>query len=155
MTDDNAELALFGQLVGEWTLAYRSRPRGGAWTDSQRTWTFSWALDGRAVKSIVRDAQGTPIGETVQVWDAKSRVWRITSAGVNGDATLLTGEAYGENGIRQEGMERTAQHPEGRGIRWNFSEITADSFEWDGWVADAEDGPNWEQQEHLVATRVR
>lgn len=153
--DFTAELGLFGQLVGEWKVAHRSRTRGGEWTDVQRTWTFSWALDGRAVESILLDAAGTEIGATLQVWDAKSGVWRITSAGVNGEATLLVGSAYGDTGIRQEGIERTAQHPDGRGIRWNFSEIGADSFEWDGWVADAEDGPNWEQQEHLVATRVR
>ncbi|MEO5921416.1 MAG: hypothetical protein ABIQ01_09780 [Pseudolysinimonas sp.] len=153
--DYAAELALFGQLVGEWKVAHRSRTRGGAWTDSQRTWIFSWALNGRAVESVLLDDAGTEVGATMQVWDAKSGIWRITSSGVTGEATLLTGTAYGEGGIRQEGIERTVQHPDGRAIRWNFSAITPGTFEWDGWVADAEDGPNWEQQEHLVATRVR
>jgi hypothetical protein len=153
--DHAAELALFGQLVGNWRVAHRSRPRAGAWTDSERTWTFSWALNGRAVESLLLDAQGAEVGATMQVWDAKTGVWRITSTGVNGDAMLLVGEAYGDAGIRQEGVERTAAHPDGRAIRWNFSEIGPDSFEWDGWVADAIDGPNWEQEQHLVATRVR
>ena len=104
---------------------------------------------------MLLDAEGTEVGATMQVWDTKSGVWRITSSGVNGEATLLTGSAYGDTGIRQEGVERTAANPDGRAIRWNFGEITADSFEWDGWVADAADGPNWEQEQHLVATRVR
>ena len=153
--DHAADLALFGQLVGEWKVAHRGRTRGGKWTDSERTWVFSWALSGRAVESVIRDAAGTEVGATLQVWDAKAGVWRITSAGVDGAAMLLIGEAYGDAGIRQEGVERTAKHPDGRGIRWNFSDITADSFEWDGWVADDADGPNWEQEQHLVATRVR
>jgi hypothetical protein len=68
---------------------------------------------------------------------------------------MLIGTAYGETAIRQEGVERTAQHPDGRAIRWNFSEIGPDGFEWDAWVADDEDGPNWEQEQHLLATRAR
>ena len=153
--DYTAELALFGQLVGEWKVAYRSRPRAGAWTESERTWIFSWALDGRAVESVLLDAQADEIGATMQVWDTKTGVWRVTSSGVNGEASLLTGTAYGDTGIRLEGVERTAADPEGRASRWTFSEIGPDSFEWDGWVADDIDGPNWEQEQHLLATRVR
>ena len=55
--DYTAELALFGQLVGEWKVAHQARTRGGPWTDSQRTWIFSWALDGRAV-----DLGGSHVG---------------------------------------------------------------------------------------------
>jgi hypothetical protein len=153
--DYTAELALFGQLVGEWRVAHSARHRGGPWTESQRTWIFSWALDGRAVESVLLDADGTEIGATMQVWDAKAGVWRITSAGVDGQVAMLTGAAYGDSGIRQEGVERTAAEPDGRAIRWNFSEIGPDGFQWDGWVADDEDGPNWEQEQHLVATRAR
>ena len=153
--DYAAELALFGQLVGRWRIAYRSRPRAGAWTDSERTWIFSWALEGRAVESVLLDAEDTEIGATMQVWDAKTGVWRVTSTGVNGEASLLTGAAYGDTGIRLEGVEHTAAHADGRAIRWTFSEIGPDSFEWDGWVADDIDGPNWEQEQHLVAARVR
>jgi hypothetical protein len=153
--DDAAGLALFGQFVGEWRIAHRGRTRGTPWVEAERTWIFSWALGGRAVASVLLDAAGTPVGQTVQVREAASDLWRITSTGIDGSALLLVGTAWGDDGIRQEGIQRTAADPEGLGVRWNFSKITADSFEWDGWVAEPEDGPNWEQQQHLVATRVR
>jgi hypothetical protein len=147
--DHAAELALFGQFVGTWSVVRRSRHRGGPWTESTRTWVFAWVLGGRAVADMQVGADGTVLSLAVRTFDAAAGIWRITWAGVDGGAALLTGHAYGAAGIRTEGPMSG-----GDPVRANFSEITADSFAWDEWVADDVDGPNWELEIHADATRA-
>ncbi|CAN5222784.1 hypothetical protein BH11ACT3_BH11ACT3_04600 [soil metagenome] len=148
--DRAAELALFGQFVGEWRAVRRSRHRGGPWTETTRTWVFGWTLGGAAVVDVQFDDEGATLSSGVRTFDAAAKLWRITWASASGSAALLTGQAYGEAGIRTEG-----QISGGNPIRANFSEITADSFAWDEWVAADDDGPNWELEIHVDATRSR
>ena len=51
-------------------------------------------------------------------------------------------------------MEATVtSQTDGRPIRWNFSNITEESFEWDGWVSDDE-GRTWWLEQHIDAKRT-
>src|SRR4051812_7558617 len=71
-------------------------------------------------------------GSTVRVYDTALGAWRVSWFGAEkGDFCTLVATPYRRDGIRQDGTQT-----DGRPIRWNFSNITDESFEWDGWVSD-------------------
>ena len=145
----------FGQLVGEWAVANRFRAEAGDdWVESERRWLFSYVLDGRGVQDVIigSDREGasddTVFGTTLRVYDRTIGAWRVNYFSPHsGEYCALVASGY-RDGVRQDGTQT-----DGRPIRWNFSAITPDSFEWDGWVSDDE-GATWWQQQHMVATRL-
>jgi hypothetical protein len=88
-------------------------------------------------------------GSTMRVYDPTLGAWRVSWFGAEaGDFCTLVATPHRRDGIRQDGTQT-----DGRPIRWNFSNITEESFEWDGWVSDDE-GRTWWLEQHIDATRV-
>ena len=145
----------FGRLIGTWAVSSRLLDEStGEWRESQLTWRFAFILDGRGVQDVITgpsaadpevlEAKGT----TIRVYDPSLGVWRVNWYGVaGGDYCTLVATGH-STGIRQDGTQT-----DGRPIRWNFSDITNDSFAWDGWVSNDEGGTWWLEQ-HMDATRV-
>lgn len=151
-------MRLFGQLVGTWSVTNRFLDESsGEWSESTLEWTFAYVLDGRAVQDVLvrpatDDAAGASspqaLGTTVRVYDPALGVWRVSWFGTaGGDFCTLVGIGH-RDGIRQDGTQT-----DGRPIRWNFSSITDDSFDWDGWVSD-DDGASWWLEQHMDAVRT-
>ncbi|WP_353807588.1 hypothetical protein [Agromyces sp. SYSU T00194] len=151
------ELALFGRFVGTWAVRNRYRPGPEAdWVESERTWIFSWIAGGRAVQDVIvgsdRGAEPVTAGTTVRAYDPALGAWRVQWFGtLHGNHCALVARAHGDDGIRQDGVEFVdgAEVP----IRWNFSAIGDDAFEWDGW-SSADGGATWWLEQHMRATRV-
>jgi hypothetical protein len=151
------ELDLFGRFVGEWRI--RNRWRAGpdaAWNHSESVWLFQWIVGGLGIQDVIvgRDAAGAPAsaGTTVRAYDPTIGAWRVTWFGLrHGNHCTLLARPHGADGIRQDGVESASggDIP----IRWNFSDITADSFAWDGW-SSADGGATWWLEQHMDVERV-
>ncbi|MFM0365287.1 hypothetical protein [Paraburkholderia sediminicola] len=151
---------LYGWLIGSWdmdVLHYRvdlgnARRRGEI--------HFGWVLQGRAVQDVwimpprsERDAAlaaaDTMYGTTLRVWDPALRAWRVTYMNpLTGQRDELIGRRVGDD------LVQIGTHADGTPIRWNFTDITRDSFRWTG-VALAQDGVTWTLEAEFHARRRR
>ena len=155
-TADHPRMQLFGRLVGRWSAEVRFLDEAsGAWSESEQEWIFAYTLGGRAVQDVlVTPDPAHPDrlegrGSTIRVYDTALGAWRVSWFGAAaGDFCTLVATPHRRDGIRQDGTQT-----DGRPIRWNFSGITDDSFEWDGWVSDDE-GRTWWLEQHIDATRT-
>lgn len=150
---------LYGWLVGSWeldVLYYREDVSAQHWKGEAH---FGWVLEGRAVQDVwimPRASQRTAnldkasnmYGTTLRVWDAVLQAWRVTYINpVTGQRDELVGRWSG-NDIVQVGT-----HADGTPIRWNFTEITPDSFHWTG-EALQPDGKTWKMEGEFRAHRI-
>ncbi|MBP0595135.1 hypothetical protein J8I87_36865 [Paraburkholderia sp. LEh10] len=158
--DIDAADDLYGWLVGSWdmdVLHYRTDVRGRHLTGEIHV---GWALEGRAVQDVWimprredRAARREPgldmYGTTLRVWDASIGAWRVTYINpANGQRDELIGRRAGRD------IVQIGTHANGTPIRWNFTEITDDSFHWTG-VALAADGVTWTLEGEFAARRRR
>lgn len=151
---------VYGWLIGSWELDVRhylvdvsaQRIRGEA--------HFGRVLEGRAVQDVWitpprnqrvgnTGAVGNMYGTTLRIWDATLCAWRITYLNpVNGQRDELIGRRVGRD------IVQIGTHANGTPIRWNFTEITNDSFRWTG-VALEPDGMTWRLEAEFLARRMR
>ena len=158
--DIDAADDLYGWLVGSWdmdVLHYRADVRKQHLTGEIH---FGWALEGRAVQDVWimprRPDRAAPrangldmYGTTLRVWDPSIEAWRVTYINpVNGQRDELIGRKIGRD------IVQIGTHANGTPIRWNFTEITDDSFRWTG-VALAADGLTWTLEGEFFARRRR
>ncbi|USU17521.1 hypothetical protein [Paraburkholderia fungorum] len=151
---------LYGWLIGSWDMDVlhcrvdlRQAPRRGEIH-------FGWVLEGRAVQDVwIMRPRGEPhaalspadsmYGTTLRVWDPALRAWRVTYLNpLTGQRDELTGRRVGDD------LVQIGTHADGTPIRWNFTEITRDSFRWTG-VALAQDGVTWTLEGEFHARRRR
>jgi hypothetical protein len=168
--DIDAADDLYGWLIGSWDMDVvhyrvdlRDAPRRGEIH-------FGWVLEGRALQDVwimpPRSARGeagkrgdgraagnatesalTMYGTTLRIWDPTRRVWRVTYVNPStGQRDELTGRRIGND------LVQIGTHADGTPIRWNFTDITRDSFRWTG-VALAPDGVTWTLEAEFHARR--
>ena len=142
----------FGQLVGSWQVRGRRLEEStGEWTGRDFIWIVSWVMGGRAIEDLeVVDGDDGPltIAIAVRVYDPAAGLVRVSYVSpANNQYANLVAQGW-RDGIRQDGSQNDE-----RPIRWNFSEITDDSYVFDGWVSDDE-GSTWKLVEHLEGTRL-
>ncbi|WAL65693.1 hypothetical protein ORV05_33295 [Amycolatopsis cynarae] len=143
------ELMLFGQFVGSWSVRNRFLD-GGVWREENREWRFGWVLGGRAVQDVLVNDGGpddarVTAGTTVRVYDPAASAWRVQWFGLaRAQYVTLFGRAAGDE-IHQEGTRS-----DGATVRWNFTDITPESFRWQGFVAD---GDGWRLEQEMRARR--
>jgi hypothetical protein len=152
--DIAAEDDVYGWLIGSWEMDvvhYRTdlgdAPRRGEIH-------FGWVLEGRAVQDVwIMPPTGTPgddemYGTTLRVWDPALQAWRVTYINPR------TGQRDELVGRRVDGqLVQIGTHADGTPIRWNFTDITRDSFRWTG-VALAQDGVTWALEAEFHARRT-
>ena len=146
---------LYARLLGVWDVVNRYLvEETGRWVDGTVVWTFGRVLGGRAVQDVMWFTQPGPdrypvrvSGSTVRLFDPADGSWHVVWFSPAGRVTALVGRP-GENGdIVQEGVR-----PDGRAIRWVFTELTADSFRWLGHVSD-DGGGSWRLEQEMLARR--
>lgn len=148
----------FDWLVGGWDAVVRDIAEDGTVQVSRGEWWFSWVLEGRAMQDVwisppraersVADAPAPGrYGTTIRRFDHTAGTWRISwinpangaenelSGGREGDAIVLLGVA------------------QGRPIRWQFVDIRADRFRWQGYRLEA-DGVTWRLQAEFDLRRM-
>ncbi|MGH2871311.1 MAG: hypothetical protein ACRDL5_02500 [Solirubrobacteraceae bacterium] len=146
------KLMLYGRFVGSWRIesvnydehGQRRRERTGEWH-------FAWILGGRGVQDVLYAAGSPPedFGTTLRCYDHLKDVWHVSwMQPADGEFVHLIGrETNGQ--IVQIG---TGPDPS-RQERWTFSEITANSFVWQGEVS-RDGGQTWRLMQEMQATRT-
>jgi hypothetical protein len=150
---------IYGWLIGSWSLDVFDHQEDG--TVRRRTGEvhFAWVLEGRAVQDVwimPRRSERTPgmnrlgnrYGTTLRVWDPSIQAWRVTWINpVSGIRNEMIGRRSGKD------IVQVGTHPDGRPIRWMFTDINPDSFRWTGEVLEA-DGKTWKLEAEFHARRI-
>jgi hypothetical protein len=140
------ELMLFGRFVGAWDVDGAEIARDGERTSWRGEWHFTWALGGRAVADVLI-VPGLEFGTTIRFYDPDAGNWQITwITPVQRAVRRLVARPDGDD-ILLEGEE-----PDGRRLRWTFSEIAGDSFLWQG-RSSYDGGETWDLEEEMRLSR--
>lgn len=143
---------LYGCFAGDWDFEWHDHLEDAEPRHVKGEWIFRWVLEGLAVQDVficpsrsTRDVTPEPDGAyatTIRMYNPDKKAWDILYTEW-GCATSL--EARREN-------DRIVQVATGNdGLRWVFSDITADSFRWQRMVTS--DGVNWKTEAYALATR--
>jgi catechol 2,3-dioxygenase-like lactoylglutathione lyase family enzyme len=145
---DRAEkMALYGWLIGDWTMSATVYADDGSAHAAQGTIHFGWVLEGRAIQDVW-SLPGFFHGTTLRIYDPGLDAWHILwNDPLKQYFTRQIGRAKG-NDIVQEGRNDT-----GEPTRWSFTDITADTFRWIG-ERSLDDGATWQRQALFLARRV-
>lgn len=150
----------YGWLIGSWELDVRYYWVDVAARGIKAEAHFEWVLEGRAVQDVwimprhwertgELDKTLNTYGTTLRVWDAAIQAWRITWINpVTGQRADLIGRWSGKDVVQ------VGARPDGTPIRWNFTEITPDSFRWTGESLEP-DGKTWKLGGEYLARRIR
>jgi hypothetical protein len=151
--DRAGKMDLYRRFIGSWELDVMQTAEDG----SQR---WRWALEGRAIQDVWivpprgelrrgdAAANVNSCGTTLRVYDPGIDAWQIQwTDPVTQNFLQMTGRAQGDD------IVQLGTRPDGRMVRWRFSEITTDSFRWTGEIS-ADDGANWRLHVDFSAKRV-
>jgi hypothetical protein len=143
-----AELDIFGRFVGSWDVRNRYFDEAaGEWRENTRTWLFGRILDGLGIQDTLRDETG--VGTTTRFFDLSAGRWRVAwNKPVLGQFCVLTAHPH-DGGIRQDGTDSA-----GRPLRWNFTDVTDDAFDWSGYISD-DGGRTWRLEQEMKVSRRR
>jgi hypothetical protein len=141
------KMALYGWLIGDWTMDATVYADDGSVHPAQGAIHFGWVLEGRAIQDVWI-LPGFFHGTTLRIYDPGLDAWHILwSDPVKQYFSRQIGRARG-NDIVQEG-----QNDAGEPTRWSFTDITADQFCWVG-ERSRDGGATWHTQAVFLARRV-
>ena len=154
---------IYGWLVGGWEATVYDYAADGTARESSGEWHFGWVLEGRAIQDVwiapprsqrnkTLSKQYNRYGTSVRVYDREIGAWRVTWFNpVTGARNDLVGRRQGAD-IIQEGQDGIG--PDGRKIRWLFTDITPTSFRWRGESLEP-DGKTWRLEAEFQAQRMK
>ena len=142
---------VYGWLVGSWELQalhYKAVDVSAERIGGEAH--FGWVLEGRAIQDVWimprccgrhADLEKTNnmYGTTLRVWDSTIQAWRIH---------WIIGRRVGKD------IVQVGARADGTPTRWQFTEITADSFHWIGEALEP-DGKTWKLEGEFRAGRIR
>jgi hypothetical protein len=134
--------ATYGRFIGSWSGTYRDVSDDGTVRTGDMEVHFAWTLRGRAVQDlwIARSPEDAndrrTYGTTIRVYDPEIEAWRVTwiNPPYNGHQELI-GRRVGDDVVQ------TGYFGDRPG-KWIFTEVTASSFTWRGYLLEA-DGVTW------------
>jgi hypothetical protein len=144
------KLMLFGQFVGSWDLENTSHGADGTVSTVQGEWHFAWVLGGRAIQDVIFAVGAPPEerGTSIRAFDERIDAWWVTwMAPAGGEFVQLKASPI-DGGIEVIG----AGMDTGQLERWSFSEITPDSFVWQG-RSSSDGGATWQLDQEMHARR--
>lgn len=146
------QAATYGRFIGSWSGTYRDTSGGGEPRTGPMEVHFAWVLRGRAVQDLwIARTQGADddrrtYGSTIRVYDADLGAWRVTWIDpAHNRHQELIGRRIGDD-IIQTGYAGD------RPLKWIFTDVTADSFTWKGYVLE-DDGVTWHLQTEFKLRR--
>lgn len=148
-------LHTFGQFVGIWDMDVALFDPVGKITYHQPcVWMFSWILDGRAIQDVLigpprpgASGKERAMGTTVRYFNEALHRWEITYMSATSRTYIqLAGGERGDS-IILEGKD-----VDGSPLRWTFTEVTADSFHWRGYIS-SDAGKTWRMEQEMFAHR--
>lgn len=146
------KLMLYGRFVGSWDVdgVYFDEEDGTRTREQRAEWHFSWVLGGRGVQDVLYAVGAPPerFGTTLRCYDHAADLWHVTwMAPASTQFVHLVGRELDGR------IEQIGQSPDSTRIeRWTFSEITDESFLWQGEVS-RDEGKTWRVIQEMRATR--
>ena len=136
---DAGQLELFGQFIGSWDIAWTGLAADGSTATARGELHFGWVLGGRAVQDVWivpgRGAHGEQIsplafhGSAIRFYDPAIDAWRCTWIDpLMGRVRRFTGREVDGDIV----MLCTEDDPQ---LRWSFTDITRDAFNWRGEIS--------------------
>ena len=158
--DRAGKMNLYGRFVGSWDLDVTQFPEGRVRRQRKGEWHFGWVLEGRAIQDVWivpprgelrrgdAAANVNSYGTTLRVYDVRIDAWQIQwTDPVTQNFLQMIGRKQGDD------IVQLGNRPDGKLIRWSFSEITTNSFRWQGETSDDE-GATWRLNVEFTARRV-
>ncbi len=146
----NGSVRTLRRLLG--SRRHAISPKTAATRRRKGEWHFGWALEGRAIQDVWivpprgelrrgdAAANVNSCGTTLRVYDPRIDAWQMQwSDPVTQNFLQMIGRAQGDD------IVQLGTRPDGKLMRWSFSEITPDSFHWRGEIS-ADEGATWRLQ---------
>lgn len=154
-SDGPEQLMQFGRFVGSWELDVSYFAADGSESRTTAQWHWGWALGGKAILDVlVLPSQPTApptdgYHTLLRVYDASQDMWKVVwVAPQYGIVYKLTGH-FTEDG----GVVLLSESGEEDPSKWVFSDVTDDTFLWEGFTKDTPEG-GWRLEQRMTARRT-
>lgn len=154
-SDDRDRLLEFGRFVGSWELEVSYFGADGTEDRTTAEWHWNWALGGRAILDVLvlpSESSAPPSDgyhTLLRVFDDASGRWKVVWVAPQfGMVYKLTGSVSEDGGV-------VLYSDPGEAVpsKWVFSDVTDDTFLWEGFTKDAPDG-EWRLEQRMTAQRT-
>ena len=148
------EAETFDRLVGTWDADFSFHREDGTVYHKKGELHFGWVMDGRAIQDLwigypTDGQQEHSMGTTFRFFDTKLKQWRIMF--INPKSNYVVTAQGGREGDR---IVLRGADTDGLPLRWTFSEITPDSFHWQG-EKSHDSGKTWKiEEDHHMKRRT-
>jgi len=126
------EAQTFDRLIGSWDADFGFHRDDGTVYHKKGELHFGWVMDGHAVQDLwigypTGEQKERTIGTTFRFFDTKLKQWHIVFINPQFNYVVTTQGGREGDRIVLRGLDS-----DGLPIRWTFSEITPQSFHWQG-----------------------
>lgn len=153
--DAPEELEQFGRLVGTWKCTGFTRQKDGSWEPNpwQNTWTWYWALDGRAIQDVweapPESPSGASVGTNVRIYDPISGQWHMAwTTTLTNQFDFFTATQQGEEMVMRGRIPGRGPRPD-HFARITFHDIGPVSFLWRYEASLSGEADTWREQARL------
>lgn len=158
--DAPVELQQFGRLVGAWECTGFTRQKDGEWQPNpwKNTWTWYWALDGRAIQDVweapPESPSGASIGTNLRVYDVNTGTWHMAwTTTLTNQFDLFTATQQGEDMVMEGRIPGRGPRPE-HFARITFHDMQPQSYLWRYEASLSGQPDTWKEQARLDCKRV-
>jgi len=142
----------FGRLVGAWDADFAFHRDDGSVLHHKGEILFGWVIDGRAIEDLwigYPDSSHAEryVGVTFRFFDTNRKLWRCVYVSPQSNYVVTV-----EGGREGDRIVLRGVDFDGMPIRWTYSEITHDSFHWQG-EKSHDGGKTWKLEEDHHMTR--
>ena len=147
------EAQTFDRLVGTWDADFSFHREDGTVYHKKGEIRFGWVMDGTAIQDLwigypPEGQKDRSIGTTFRFFDTKLKQWRIVF--INPRFNYVVTAQGGREGDR---IVLHGVDTDGLPLRWTFSEITSESFHWQG-EKSHDGGKTWKiEEDHHMKRR--
>lgn len=153
---DQDSLMEFGQFVGSWRLDVSYYDADGNEDRTTAEWHWAWILGGRAILDVLvlPPRPSAPLTDgyhsTLRVFDPSRDSWKIVWVAPQFAMVYkLTGSFSEDGSVTLHGDADEDVDP----TKWVFSNVTPDTFLWEGFTKDTPDG-DWRMDQRMTAHRT-
>jgi len=149
---------IYKNLVGSWDVTAVNIVPGGEDVTQKGEWIFAWVLEGRAIQDVwiapkralrTKETAGpfNRYGTTIRYYHPELKTWKIFWHNpVSGAYNEM------EAGLKDAEIEQTGIDKDGNHLRWIFSNIQENSFEWHAEIS-YDEGKSWQLEAKFSAKR--
>jgi hypothetical protein len=144
----------FDRLVGTWDADFSFHLDDGRVQHKKGEILFGWVMDGHAIQDLwigypTAQQKERSIGTTFRFFDSELKQWRIVFINPQFNYVITA-----QGGLEGDRIVFRGVDTDGMPIRWTFSEMTPDSFHWQG-EKSHDGGKTWKvEEDHHMKRRT-